>query len=185
MKCSLSSANDLLRVFGPKEDLENQKIPPTFIYSGTRNATLKVMKVVNQARRTPGCEYNPRSPFIRRYHAGTGDKEKLECVEEFTTGKFPCMLCTMALGLGQNWKRVRRVISMGRGDPSTICQMMGRAGRDGRTGLAILMMEPHHKFGKDKVEDFNGDDDQEDDCRMDALAVTPICLRIAFSVDNM
>ncbi|OAV90482.1 hypothetical protein PTTG_28294 [Puccinia triticina 1-1 BBBD Race 1] len=91
----------------------------------------------------------------------------------------------MALGLGQNWKRVRRVIHMGRGDPSPISQMIGRAGRDGRTGLAILFMERHRKFGKNRVEEFTGEDDQEDDCRMDALAVTPVCLRIAISVDNM
>ncbi|EFP87618.2 uncharacterized protein PGTG_13989 [Puccinia graminis f. sp. tritici CRL 75-36-700-3] len=185
MKCSLISANDLLNVLGPKHEIEDKDIPPTLIYSGSRHATLKVMKVVNQARGTPGCEYKPHSSIIRRYHAASGEKEKKEAVNDFNMGKFPCMSCTMALGLGQNWKRVRRVIHMGRGDPSTICQMMGRAGQDGKTGLAILMVEPHRKFGKNSVEEFTGEDNQEDDCRMDALAVTPICLRIAFSVDNL
>ncbi|OAV85953.1 hypothetical protein PTTG_30172 [Puccinia triticina 1-1 BBBD Race 1] len=185
MKSSLTSANDLLNVFGTKDKVSEQNIPPTLIYSGTQNATLKVMKVVNQARGNPRCEYNPHSPIIRRYHAASGEKEKKEAVDLFNAEEFPCMSCTMALGLGQNWKRVRRVIHMGRGDPSTISQMIGRAGRDGRTGLAILFMERHRKFGKNRVEDFTGEDDQEDDCRMDALAVTPVCLRIAISVDNI
>ncbi|OAV94787.1 hypothetical protein PTTG_08956, partial [Puccinia triticina 1-1 BBBD Race 1] len=185
MKSSLASGNDLLDVFATKEEVSEQDIPPTLIYSGTRNATLKVMKVVNQARGTPGCEYNPHSPIIRQYHAASGEKEKKEAVDLFNAEEFPCMSCTMALGLGQNWKRVRRVIHMGRGDPSTISQMIGRAGQDGRTGLAILFMEHHRKFGKNRVEDFTREDKQEDDCWMDALAVTPVCLRIAISVDNI
>jgi hypothetical protein len=52
-------------------------------------------------------------------------------------------------------------------------------------GLAILMVEPHQKFGKTLVEEFTGEDNQEDECQMELLAVTPICLQIAFSVDNM
>jgi superfamily II DNA helicase RecQ len=39
--------------------------------------------------------------------------------------------CTMALGLGQNWKRVRSVIHFGWGDPVLILQMIGRCGRAG------------------------------------------------------
>ena len=75
----------------------------------------------------------------------------------------------MALGLGQNWKRVRCVIHMGRGDPSTISQMMGRCGRDGRPGLAILFMEPNRKKGKNSVKQFeHGKKQLTDDDRMDA-----------------
>ncbi|KAI7958064.1 hypothetical protein MJO29_006281 [Puccinia striiformis f. sp. tritici] len=91
----------------------------------------------------------------------------------------------MALGLGQNWKRVRRVITMGRGDPSCIGQMMGRCGRDGRPGLAILFMEKKRKFGLNSLEAIAKADKEDDDVRMDSLAMTPVCLRIAFSVDNL
>ncbi|OAV98577.1 hypothetical protein PTTG_11872 [Puccinia triticina 1-1 BBBD Race 1] len=92
----------------------------------------------------------------------------------------------MALGLGQNWKRVRCVIHMGRGDPSTISQMMGRCGRDGRPGLAILFMEPNRKKGKNSVKQFeHGKKQLTDDDRMDAYAVTPVCLRVANAVDNL
>ncbi|EFP74253.1 uncharacterized protein PGTG_00209 [Puccinia graminis f. sp. tritici CRL 75-36-700-3] len=91
----------------------------------------------------------------------------------------------MALGLGQNWKRVRKVIHMGRGDPSNICQMMGHCGRDGRPGLAVLFMEKNRRNGKNSIDDFTGIKEQSDDVRMDALAMTPVCLRIAFSCDNL
>jgi superfamily II DNA helicase RecQ len=113
------------------------------------------------------------------------DKEDTIC--GFEAADFPIISCTMALGHGQNWKRVRRVFHMGRGDPSCICQMMGRCGRDGKAGLAVLFMEPKRKFGINTLEGFTGPkvDKGLDDNRMDALAITPVCLRIAFSMDNL
>jgi hypothetical protein len=74
---------------------------------------------------------------------------------------------------------------MGRGDPSTISQMMGCCGRDGQPGLAILFMEPTRKKGKNSVKDFESGKKQltNDDC-MDAYAVTPVCLRVASAADN-
>jgi superfamily II DNA helicase RecQ len=113
MKCSLISANNLLNVLGPKQEIEDKNISPTLIYSGSQHATLKVMKVINQAQGTPGCEYKPHSSIICQYHAASGEKEKKEVVNDFNMGKLPCMSCTMALGLGQNWKHVWQVIHMG------------------------------------------------------------------------
>jgi superfamily II DNA helicase RecQ len=93
----------------------------------------------------------------------------------------------MALGLGQNWTRVRSVVHMGRGDPSAICQMIGRCGRDGKPGLAILFVEKTRTNGKNSIAQFKAGNggEQSDDDRMDALAVTPVCLRIAFAVNNL
>ncbi|POW12128.1 hypothetical protein PSHT_04140 [Puccinia striiformis] len=184
MECSLQSTKDLLKMFGPEKDIPNQKLAPTLIYSGNRNATLDVMKVVNEARGIVNGHKNPHSNLIRRYHACTGNMEKDDTIGEFERADFPMISCTMALGLGQNWKRVRRVITMGRGDPSCICQMMGRCGRDGKPGLAILFMEKKRKFGLNTPEAIAKADKEEDDVRMDSLAMTPVCLRIAFSMDN-
>lgn len=76
------------------------------------------------------------------------NQTKSRCVEHFANGKFPIFSCTMALGLGQNWsRRVRSVIHMGRGEPSAVSQMIGRCGRDGRPGLAILFVEKSGKNG--------------------------------------
>ncbi|KAH9446126.1 hypothetical protein Pst134EB_023944 [Puccinia striiformis f. sp. tritici] len=185
MECSLKSVKDLAEMFGKKEDVENEEVVPTLIYSGTRNATLEVMKVVNTARGTTGGEFNPKSEVIRRYHACTGDMEKEDVISGYESGDFSCISCTMALGLGQNWKRVRRVIQIGRGDPYCIAQMIGRCGRDGQPGLAIMFVEPKRRFGLNTLEAIAKADRTTDDVRMDSLAITPACLRIAFSIDNL
>ncbi|POV99044.1 hypothetical protein PSHT_13708 [Puccinia striiformis] len=166
MSESLTSCKDLLRVIPTAVDMPSSKLAPTLIYSGTRRKTGEVLEVLARAR---------------------GEKDKLRVVEDFADGKFPMCSCTMALGLGQNWTRVRSVIHMGRGDPSAVGQMIGRCGRDGRPGLAIIFVEKTRTGGKNKVSQFvsPNDNDPSDDDRMDALAVTPVCLRIAMSMDNL
>jgi superfamily II DNA helicase RecQ len=64
--------------------------------------------------------------------------------------------------------------------------MIGRCGRDGRPGLAVLFVEKTRKNGKNKLADFDASasDEQNEDDRMDALAITPVCLRIALAIDN-
>jgi hypothetical protein len=63
--------------------------------------------------------------------------------------------------------------------------MIGCCGRDGKPGLAILLMEKKRKGGKNKLEDFSASDKKMEDLRMDALVVTPVCLRTCFSIDNL
>ncbi|PLW28819.1 hypothetical protein PCANC_25193 [Puccinia coronata f. sp. avenae] len=183
MQSTLKSCDDLLRLYAPDTKVSAEKIVPTIIYSGTQNATFQVMKVVNKARHTKWHEYNPEDKFVRRYHLCTGDEDQKANMADYSKNVFPLMLATMALGLGQNLKRVRCVVHMGRGNPSAIMQMVRRCGRDGSTGLGILFMEPKWVLGKNAIEDFDKGP-QGDDDRMDALAVTPVCLRIALTVDN-
>jgi superfamily II DNA/RNA helicase len=107
-------------------------------------------------------------------------------MKDFSKDKFPVFACTMALGLGQNWKRVRTVVHMGCGDPSTISQMIGHCGHDGRAGLAILFVEPKRMNRKNDVSDFaSGRRQLDGDNRMDTFAVTLLCLRVVAAVDNM
>jgi superfamily II DNA helicase RecQ len=105
-------------------------------------------------------------------------------MEDFGAGNFPVILATMALGLGQNLKRVQCVIHMGRADPASIVQMVGRCGCNGKTGPGILFMEPTRKTGFNNLDDFKEGVVQTNDVRMDALAVTNLCLRVALTVDN-
>lgn len=154
------------------------------IYSTSQNATWTTLTVCNRARGTPNDRVNGKSTFAARYHAATGAKDKIQRAKDFSLGLVSVLCCTMALGLGQNWSRVRRVIHLGRGDPSCIEQMLGRCGRDGRMGLGILLVEAKRRNGKNSVKDFDLKAQQSDEDRMDALAITSICLRIAFCVDN-
>ncbi|KAI7949093.1 hypothetical protein MJO28_007914, partial [Puccinia striiformis f. sp. tritici] len=110
-------------------------------------ATIDIMRAVNEAQGIDNGHKDLYSTLIRRYHACTGNMDKEDTIGEFKKEDFPVISCTMALGLAQNWKRVRRVITMGQGDPSCIGQMMGRCGRDGRPGLAILFKEKKRKYG--------------------------------------
>ncbi|OAV87781.1 hypothetical protein PTTG_29281 [Puccinia triticina 1-1 BBBD Race 1] len=167
MDFSLKSAKDLLDMFPGKDKVENEAM------------------VANEAHNTAGEEFNPNSPLIRRFYASTGDMDKEDTISGYERADFSCISCTMALGLGQNWKRVRRVIHMGRGDPLCISQMIGRCGRDGKTGLAILFVEKKRKFGLNTPEAIKKADKQANDTRMDALAITPVCIRIALSIDNL
>ncbi|KAA1074366.1 ATP-dependent DNA helicase sgs1 [Puccinia graminis f. sp. tritici] len=173
---SMASCEDLVDLFPPKSEVPDASVVPTLIYSGTRNRTLQVMKSLDLARRTRGNSTRPNSTFVRRFHSCTGEKDKIKVVQDFADGLFPEISCTMALGMGQNWSRVRCVVQLGRADPSAICQMIGRAGRDGRAGLAIIYVEPNRKGGKNSVEEFDPCGSQGDDDRMDALAVTPLML---------
>ncbi|POV94688.1 hypothetical protein PSTT_16696 [Puccinia striiformis] len=138
MDSTLTSCDDLLRIFAPHTHTPANQAVPMIIYSGTRNRTFQVMKVVNEARNTKKHEYNPCDGFIRRYHTVTGEEEKERTIEDFGNNKVPVISATMALGLGQNLKRVCCVVHMGRGDPAAIVQMVGRCGRDGNPGMMMI-----------------------------------------------
>ncbi|POW21539.1 hypothetical protein PSHT_02274 [Puccinia striiformis] len=155
MELSLGSCKDLKRIFGQKSLIADNLVPPALIYSPTRNLTWQALKVINEARETRGGHHDPDSTFVRRFHSCTGDLDKLDIIEGFENHEFPVISCTMALGLGQNWKRVQSVVHMGRGDPASICQMIGRCGRgEDNPGLGIMFMETNRRNGKNKVEDF-------------------------------
>ncbi|KAA1138596.1 ATP-dependent DNA helicase sgs1 [Puccinia graminis f. sp. tritici] len=189
MDHSLASTLDLVKLFPSAKDVSDADLVPTLIYSSSRNRTMTAMDVIDLARETPGAAFDPPSTCIRRFHSCTGEQDKVDCVNHFAAGDFPLISCTMALGLGQNWKRVRMVVHMGRGDPASISQMIGRCGRDGRPGLAILLVERSRRNGKNSIDQFplaaSTPPYQSDPDRMDALAITPVCLRIAFSLDNL
>ncbi|PLW09021.1 hypothetical protein PCASD_24189 [Puccinia coronata f. sp. avenae] len=187
MKCSLNSLHDLLSVYPSRSQTPDNQVVPTLIYSGSKRRTGQVLNVLAGAREAENLVLSATSPFARRFHSCTGESNKEQCVKDFANSKFPVFSCTMALGLGQNWSRVRSVICMGRGEPSAISQMIGRCGRDGRPhGLAILYVEKTRKNGKNQVKQFGGgyQNEPSDDNQMDALAITPMCLRIALAIDN-
>lgn len=158
-------------------------IVPTLLYARTQNSTLEYLLMINASRGHPKEAGNGHSDFARRYHANTGPQSKIDAVAMYVAGTLAVLCCTLALGLGQNWKRVRRVIIVGRQNPSNFIQMSGRCGRDGRRGLGILLVEEKPANGKNEVSDFKTPLVMSDDDHMDALAITTVCLRVALAVD--
>jgi superfamily II DNA helicase RecQ len=68
MNNSLSTCLDLLRMYPSEKQTPKNQLVPTLIYSGTRHATLKVLEVLDIARKTPGHHFIAGSDFARQYH---------------------------------------------------------------------------------------------------------------------
>ncbi|POV99387.1 hypothetical protein PSTT_13830 [Puccinia striiformis] len=107
-------------------------------------------------------EYDPLNPFIRRYHSVTGDEDKDKIWMIF--------LMATSLSSQQQW---------------LWDSMIGRCGRDGQPGLALLFMEPVRQNGKNDVNEFDPNVPQGDDDRMDAFAVTNVCMRVSVAMDSI
>ena len=105
-------------------------------------------------------------------------------MNDFVQGKFPVVSSTMALGLGHNWKGIPWVVQVGQGELAKILQIIGRCGHGGIIFLAILFVETSRRNGKNKIYQFDNQTFQSDKYRMDALAITDVCLRVAFSIEN-
>ncbi|KAH9811392.1 hypothetical protein DFH28DRAFT_900968 [Melampsora americana] len=185
MQKSRSKLEDLLDLFTLKTEIPDNQLPPTLFYSNSRKSTMTVLKQLNHARGVPRGEYNPKSTFGRRFHSNTGPTDKTANISDYAKSVYPNIACTLALGLGQNWTRVRRVYQMGRADAAAVSQILGRCGRNGQPGLGVFYVEKHRKYGKNSVSDFQGLTEFSDDDLMDGLAVTPVCLRVAFTLSNL
>lgn len=183
----IDSAEDIGSIIPHDSIVSNEDLPPMIIYSGTRNRTLTVMEVVSKARGQPEEYKNPKSNCIRRYHSVTGDIDKVTRAEEYGQGRFPILSATSALGLGQNWPRVKIVVIMGAMDPSESNQMAGRAGRgrSGDEGLVIFFVQPNMAGGKNSPSDFNVNSEMDGQDRMHAMRLTPCCLRAVYSLDTL
>ncbi|KAH9473209.1 hypothetical protein Pst134EA_000284 [Puccinia striiformis f. sp. tritici] len=115
MASSFKSCDDLHQLFGPKEHTPNKKVVPSLVYLPTQSMTMQGLKVINTSRGNEGGHHDPNSHFARRYHSCTGDLTKVDVIDDFSSDQVAVISCTMALGLGQNWKRVRMVAHLGRG----------------------------------------------------------------------
>ncbi|KAH9809151.1 P-loop containing nucleoside triphosphate hydrolase protein [Melampsora americana] len=176
---------DVQHFFAPRSVIPDSMIPQTLLYSNTQNQTLATHQAIHHARETLADRFDGKSLCVRRFHAVTGSKDKVQHLEDYSEGKVAIMACTMAVGMGCDWPHTRRVITVGRMDPSTSVQMLGRCGRDGRPGVGIMMVEAKRASGKNQASEFITPFKMTDNDRMDAMAITPVCLCIAFQVNNV
>lgn len=183
---TLNSASDLKRIIPPESRVQTNELIPMLIYSGTRNATSTVLSVVCEARGTPEESCDGNSSCIRRYHSAIGDQDKIVRAQEFGEGVFPIFSCTSALGLGQNWKRVKILVIMGAMDPSEANQMGGRAGRGtDEPGLVIIWVQPNMQGSSNSIEEVEVSNTMNNEERMHAFRLTPCCLRVVYALDNL
>lgn len=180
----LDTVEDLEQLIPHKSTVSDHEMVRTLIYSGTQNSTWTSTQMVHLARGNPLQAHDGNSPCARRYHASTGPNDKMTRAEEYGNGEFSTICCTNALGLGQDWSIVDQVIILGGMDPDVMIQMGGRGGRGGKGSLVLMLVEPFRTLGKNSIEDFENVSSLNDDDRMNALRITPVCLRIALSADT-
>ncbi|KAH9807289.1 hypothetical protein DFH28DRAFT_1139579 [Melampsora americana] len=177
--------NNVQRFFPPKSTIDNLMIPQTLVYSNSQNETLDIHRAIHVAREDENKRFNGSSSLICQFHAVTGSKDKQDHINVYGCGEVAIMACTMALGMGSNWPQTCQVITIGRMDPSVLGQMVGCAGRDGRPAVGIMLVETKRSSGKNQPSDFVNPSKMTNDDHMDALTITPVCLCIAFQVNNM
>lgn len=77
------------------------------------------------------------------YHAGLPHAERDRIQKEWTEGRVRCVAATNAFGMGIDKSDVRVVVHTDLPpDPESYYQEAGRAGRDGRTSFAFLLVGP-------------------------------------------
>ncbi len=89
----------------------------------------------------------PHNLMFAMYHHSTLAKNQKRILESFHDANGTCRLvfATNALGMGVNFSNVRRIIHYGPPrEMEELVQQIGRAGRDGKPAVALIMYTGHH-----------------------------------------
>lgn len=85
----------------------------------------------------------PNLPFaVKAYHAGLSSEERERIQHEFMAGDTPCIVATIAFGMGVDKSNIRQVMHYDL--PKSIenySQEIGRAGRDGKASDCIMLAD--------------------------------------------
>lgn len=115
------------KMFGPKGSGGS-----TLVYCATINEVDSVAAYL-QSQLGKECD-------VRKYYAAIPDAQKAETHKFFVSGRVPCVVATVAFGMGIHKPDIRRVVHYG---PSKTVeewsQQIGRAGRDGKTAWCVML----------------------------------------------
>ncbi len=104
---------------------------PTIVYFSSRKLTEKIASILSQRIPDKKIDY---------YHGGMENNDRLKIQQQFMNEQLDVICCTSAFGMGINKKNIRLVIHYHL--PTQIesyIQEIGRAGRDGKESLSILL----------------------------------------------
>ncbi|MBR7553278.1 RecQ family ATP-dependent DNA helicase [Allobacillus sp. GCM10007491] len=119
-------------------DLIEQKNIPTMIYFSSRKVSEAIYRLLQN--KFPERE-------VAYYHGGMEQDERLLIQQQFMNNQLDIICCTSAFGMGVNKSNIRLVIHYHM--PSTIesfIQEVGRAGRDGKQSVSILLYAPGDEY---------------------------------------
>ncbi|PYZ94474.1 ATP-dependent DNA helicase [Salipaludibacillus keqinensis] len=103
---------------------------PAIVYTGTRQRAMNYAALLSRS----GIEK------VAFYHGGMTKEDRILVQQQFIRDEIDIICCTNAFGMGINKSNIRSVIHLHL--PSTIeqyVQEIGRAGRDGKQSLALLI----------------------------------------------
>lgn len=81
------------------------------------------------------------------YHGGMENRARFQIQQQFMQGEIDVVCATSAFGMGIDKNNVRYVIHYHLpGNVQSYMQEIGRAGRDGKPALAILLYEPNDRY---------------------------------------
>jgi len=98
----------------------------TLVYCGTQDLTVETAKTLSKQLREE----------VGFYHAGVNESTKKMYQDYFHSGRVRVMCATNAFGMGVDIAAIRGVIHLRHpGDPESLAQESGRAGRDGEDSI--------------------------------------------------
>ena len=109
--------------------LQSAPTEPTIIYVTQQHSSEELATQLNQQ----GLQ-------ARAYHAGMSSEERQTVQQQFMAGQLPCVVATIAFGMGIDKADIRRVIHYDL--PKSIenySQEIGRAGRDGKLSHCVVL----------------------------------------------
>lgn len=104
---------------------------PTLIYFSSRIGTEKCTEIL--AKELP-------SRNIAYYHGGMEQQDRIQIQQQFMNGQLDIICCTSAFGMGINKKNIRLIVHYHLPlDMESFIQEVGRAGRDGKESVSLLL----------------------------------------------
>ncbi|HEX8336446.1 MAG TPA: RecQ family ATP-dependent DNA helicase, partial [Pyrinomonadaceae bacterium] len=118
---------------------EEYKGQSGIVYTSTRKSVEQITRKLLDARLS-----------VVGYHAGMTDEERVRAQEEFMTGRAQVIVATNAFGMGIDKPDIRFVVHFHLpGSIEAYYQEIGRAGRDGRQSVCLLLFNYADKRTQD------------------------------------
>ncbi|MFB4386844.1 ATP-dependent DNA helicase RecQ [Bacillus sp. BR_10] len=138
---------------------------PGLIYCPTRQMTEDISRLVKQ-------KTHQRVEF---YHGGMESGDRMLIQQQFISGQIDLICCTSAFGMGIDKANIRFVVHMS--PPQSIeafMQEIGRAGRDGKNSVSVLLYTEEDADIQSHLIQAEGFDDPEIDFFLARLSQMPI-----------